>query len=44
MSGFDLLKLVSPFHFEVIFVTAHDQRAIKAMRFSALNYLLKLMD
>jgi two-component system, LytTR family, response regulator len=44
MSGFDLLKKVSPFQFEVIFVTAHDQYAIKAIRFSALDYLLKPVD
>ncbi|QHT70580.1 response regulator transcription factor [Rhodocytophaga rosea] len=44
MSGFDLLKHVSPFNFEVIFVTAHDQYAIKAIRFSALDYLLKPVD
>jgi two-component system, LytTR family, response regulator len=44
LSGFDLLKLVSPFNFEVIFVTAHDQYAIKAIRFSALDYLLKPVD
>lgn len=44
MSGFDLLKQVSPFNFEVIFVTAHDQYAIKAIRFSALDYLLKPVD
>lgn len=44
MSGFDLLQQVSPPSFEVIFVTAHDQYAIKAIRFSALDYLLKPVD
>ncbi len=44
MSGFDLLQALSPVTFEVIFVTAHDQYAIKAIRFSALDYLLKPVD
>lgn len=44
MSGFDLLQQLFPLSFEVIFVTAHDQYAIKAIRFSALDYLLKPVD
>jgi len=44
MSGFDLLQKVSPVDFEVIFVTAFDQYAIKAIRFSALDYLMKPVD
>lgn len=44
MSGFDLLKKISSIHFEVIFVTAYDQYAIKAIQFSALDYLLKPVD
>jgi two-component system LytT family response regulator len=44
MSGFDVLKNVSPVTFEVIFVSAHDQYAIKAIKFSALDYLLKPVD
>ena len=44
MSGFDVLKAIPSFHFEVIFVTAFDQYAIKAIRFSALDYLLKPVD
>lgn len=44
MSGFDLLKKVDHSHFHTIFVTAYDQYAIKAIRFSALDYLLKPID
>lgn len=44
LSGFDLLEQLAPINFEVIFVTAHDQYAIKAIRFSALDYLLKPLD
>jgi two-component system LytT family response regulator len=44
MSGFDLLQHISPVTFEAIFVTAHDQYAIKAIRFSGLEYLLKPID
>src|ERR1700753_2021694 len=43
-SGFDLLKDLDFYDFEVIFVTAHDQYGIQAMRFSALDYLLKPID
>ncbi len=41
-NGFDLLqKFNGKIDFQVIFVTAYDQYAIKAIRFSALDYLLK---
>lgn len=43
-SGFDLLKELNNYDFEVIFVTAHDQYAIQAMRFAAVDYLLKPID
>ena len=44
ISGFDVLQQLSPINFEVIFVTSFDQYAIKAIRFSALDYLLKPLD
>lgn len=44
MTGFDLLQQLGPINFEVIFVTSHDQYAIKAIKFSALDYLLKPVD
>ncbi len=40
-SGFKLLEEIGDIDFEVIFVTAYDQFAIKAIKFSALDYLLK---
>ena len=40
-NGFDLLKVIGHPDFEVIFVTAFDQYAIQAIRFSAIHYLLK---
>ena len=44
MSGFDVLQKLSPIDFEVIFVTSYDQYAIKAIKFSAIDYLLKPVD
>ena len=39
--GFQLLEHLKDFHFEVIFVTAFDNYAIRAIRFSAADYILK---
>lgn len=41
MSGFDLLQQVSNLHFDVILVTAYDEFGIRAIKFSALDYILK---
>ncbi len=40
-TGFDLLDKFETLNFEVVFVTAYDQYAIKAFEFSAFGYLLK---
>lgn len=43
-SGFDLLQILPEVNFKIIFVTASDQHAIRAFRFSAIDYLLKPID
>jgi two-component system, LytTR family, response regulator len=40
-TGFDLLQRLPDFNFKVIFITAYDQYALQAFRFSAVDYLLK---
>lgn len=44
MNGFDMLEKFDELFFEVVFITAYHQFAIKAFRYSALNYLLKPVD
>jgi two-component system, LytTR family, response regulator len=44
MNGFELLEKLAPVNFQVIFTTSYDQYAIKAIRFSAIDYLLKPVD
>ncbi len=43
-TGFDLLKRFETIDFYVIFITAFEEYAIKAFKFSALDYLLKPVD
>ncbi len=43
-TGFDLLSLLKPISFRVVFITAFDQYAVKAFNFSASDYLLKPLD
>jgi len=43
-TGFDLLQKLSPIAFKVIFITGYEDFAIRAFRFSAIDYLLKPLD
>jgi len=43
-NAFDLLNQLLPFSFKVIFVTAFDDYAIRAFKYSAVDYLLKPVD
>lgn len=43
-SGFDLLDAAEPKNFEVIFITAYEQYAIRAVKSIALDYILKPVD
>jgi len=44
LNGFELLEKMAPIQFDFIFTTSYNQYAIKAIRFSALDYLLKPID
>ncbi len=44
MNGFEMLEKLPEIDFALIFTTSYDQYAIKAFRFSALDYLLKPID
>jgi two-component system, LytTR family, response regulator len=43
-TGFDLLQQLRPLNFKVIFITAYQEFAVKAFRFSAIDFLLKPVD
>lgn len=43
-TGFDLLQKLSSINFKVIFITGYEDFAIRAFRFSAIDYLLKPLD
>ncbi len=44
MNGFTMLQQLKDKNFEIIFITAYDQYAIKAIRYSALDYLVKPVE
>ncbi|HPN69890.1 MAG TPA: LytTR family DNA-binding domain-containing protein [Saprospiraceae bacterium] len=44
INGFDVLNQTKDYHYKVIFTTAYDQFAIKAFKYSAIDYLLKPID
>src|SRR5829696_7809340 len=41
MNGFEMLEQLPSINFDLIFTTSYDQYALKAFRFSAIDYLLK---
>lgn len=43
-TGFDLLEILPETNFKLIFTTASDEYAVKAFKFSAVDYLLKPID
>lgn len=44
LSGFDFLDQLDNNDFQIVFITSYNQYAIKAFRYSALDYLLKPVD
>src|SRR6478752_2718366 len=43
-TGFDLLSRIPEINFSVIFTTAHQHYALTAIKFAALDFLLKPID
>lgn len=40
-TGFDLLKNINFHNFKLIFITAHEENALQAIKFSAIDFILK---
>lgn len=43
-NGFDLLEMLPERNFEIVFITAYNNFAIKAFKYSAIDYILKPID
>lgn len=43
-TGFNLLEELSEINFKLIFITAYDNYAIQAFKYSAIDYILKPVD
>jgi len=43
-SGFDMLEMLPEINFDIVFVTAYSDYAIKAFKYSAIDYILKPID
>ncbi|MGB1216264.1 MAG: LytR/AlgR family response regulator transcription factor, partial [Saprospiraceae bacterium] len=43
-TGFDVLQALGEVNFEVVFITAHDRYALRAIKFCCLDYILKPVD
>ncbi len=43
-TGFDLLQQLTDYEIEVIFITAYDEYGVQAIKYAALDYLLKPLD
>ncbi|HMI07908.1 MAG TPA: LytTR family DNA-binding domain-containing protein [Flavobacterium sp.] len=43
-TGFDILEKIGKINAHIVFITAHEEYAVKAFRFSALDFLLKPVD
>ncbi len=44
LNGFDLLEKIDDISFQIVFTTAYDRYAVRAFKYSALDYLLKPID
>lgn len=44
INGFDVLEATKHLHYKIIFTTAYNQFAIKAFKYSAIDYILKPID